>query len=301
MDIKRVLVTGGTGILGKAIMETCPPNIQLFITHWEKSWAEDLPCPVKLLDVTDRENTLRTITDWEKPDVVIHAAGIANVDLAEKERSLAKGINVDGTKNVINACLSNGIKLIYVSTNAVFDGNNPPYSENSERNPVNYYGKLKVEAENLVIDSGLEFSIVRAILMYGWHFNQSRPNPVTNWIRLLSEGKTINVVDDRYTQPLYAYDCANTLWEIVNQDRTGIYNVSGADRVNLFEFAMKTADIFELNKELIQPVPSTYFPEIAPRPIDTSYSISKVIKELNIHPMGIEEGLTHMKASKSSK
>lgn len=297
MAIKRVLITGGTGILGKALIENCPTDIQVFVTYLRDCWNSELPCPAMQLDVANKENTLRAITEWACPDVIIHAAGIGNVDFAENNRSIAKRINVGGTNNIIDVCRNNNIKLIYLSTNAVFDGQKPPYAEESERLPVNYYGRLKVEAEDLVLSSGLKYSIVRAILMYGWHYPQSRLNPVTNWLRLFGEGKTINVVNDRYSQPLFAEDCAKIIWEIVNKDKIGIYHVSGHDRVTLFEFATKTAEIFGLDKKLIQPVPSSYFPEIAPRPVDTSFSTIKIKKEISVQPVGIEEGLKHMKST----
>jgi dTDP-4-dehydrorhamnose reductase len=295
MAVKRVLITGATGLLGKALMEDQPLNIELFVTYLRACWGKELLCPSAKLDVTDAKSTLQLMVDWARPNVVIHAAGMSNVDFTENNRSLAREININGTKNIIEACRQSNAKLIYISTNAVFDGKNPPYAEDAERLPVNYYGQLKAEAENLVINSGLNYSIARAILMYGWHFPQTRLNPVTSWVHFLSEGKTIKVVDDRYSQPLFVQDCAELIWKIINDDAKGIYHISGADRVTLFDFALKTAEIFGFKKELIQPVPSSFFPEIAPRPVDTSFSTNKIKKELNIYPRGIKEGLQEMK------
>ncbi len=301
MAIKRVLITGGTGILGKALAENCPADTRVFVTYLRDCWENVLPYPARKLDITNKKETFQAVMEWARPDVVIHAAGIGNVDFAEHNHSLARKINVAGTKNIIAACRRNNSRLIYISTNAVFDGKKPPYAEDSERLPVNYYGRLKVEAEDLVSNSGLKYSIVRAILMYGWHFQNSRYNPVTNWLRLLCEGKTIKVVNDRYSQPLFAEDCAKVIWKIVDAERTGIYHVSGADHVSLYEFAVKTAEIFGFSKKLIKPVPSSYFPEIAPRPVDTSFSTNKIRQELKMHPSGIESGLKRMKKNDPSR
>lgn len=295
MAVKRVLITGATGILGKALIESCPKDIQVFATYFRDCWGKELLCPAIRLNIEDNNDVMRVVTEWARPDVVIHAAGMSNVDYTENNRSLARSINIDGTINVINACRHNKSKLIYLSTNAVFEGNHPPYTEESERIPVNHYGLLKVKAEDLVINSGLNYSIVRAILMYGWHFSNGRLNPVTNWIRMLSEGKTIQVVNDRYSQPLLADDCAKLIWKIISDNKAGIYHVSGADRVTLFDFANMTAEIFGFDKKLIKPVSSSSFPEIAPRPVDTSFSINKIKQELNIYPVGIKEGLENMK------
>jgi dTDP-4-dehydrorhamnose reductase len=295
MPAKRVLITGATGILGKALIDSCPGGIDLFATYLRDCWAGQLSCQTAKLDITDAKNTMELITNWSRPEVVIHAAGLSNVDQAENNQALARQINVDGTKNVIAACQQIKASLIYISTNAVFDGKNPPYTEEAERLPVNYYGQLKVAAEDLVINSGLKYSIIRAILMYGWHFSQGRPNPVTNWLRLLREGKTVKVVNDRFSQPLLATDCAKLIWKIINEDKNGIYHVSGADRMTLFDFACKTAEIFGLEQKLILPVPSSYFPEIAPRPEDTSFSTAKIKQALNYFPLGVIDGLKWMR------
>lgn len=297
MATKRILITGATGILGKELIDNRPANTEVLVTYLRDCWGGGLLCPATKLDVTDERNTAEVITEWARPDVIIHAAGMSNVDFAEKNQLLARAVNVDGTRNIIKVCQRNNIKLIYLSTNAVFDGRNPPYGEEAERLPVNYYGRLKVEAEDLILNSGLKSSIVRAILMYGWHYPQSRLNPVTNWLNLLSQNKSIQVVDDRYSQPLLAEDCANLIWKVVSEDKTGIYHVSGCDRVTLFEFANNTAEIFGLDKRLIQAVSSSYFPEIAPRPVDTSFSTNKINEEMNFYPLGIKAGLNRMKAT----
>jgi len=295
MVIKRVLIVGATGLLGKALIENCPANIQLFVTYLRDCWKGALPCPSMRLDVSDRQEILRVINEWALPDIVIHAAGIGDVDFAENNRSLSRAVNVEGVNNIINACKEGNIKLIYVSSNAVFDGKTPPYAEDSSRRPVNYYGHLKVEAEDLVLKSGLNCCIVRAVLMYGWHFHQSRANKVTNWIRSLSEGKEIYVVNDRYSQPLWVEDCSNLIWEVANQNKLGVYHVSGNDRITLVEFAQKAAEVFGLDGGLIKSVPSSYFPQIAPRPVDTSFLTKKIRDEIGFCPVGIIEGLQRMK------
>jgi len=297
MKRRTVLVIGGTGLLGKALIETCPFGIEILITHLRNGWQDAIPCPTMRVDVTDKEGLFGLLEETH-PEVVIHAAGANSVDFAEANKSAARTINVCGTQNVIDACHEHGSELIYISSNAVFSGEDPPYSENSTRLPVNYYGELKVEAENLVMTSGLECAIVRAILMYGWHFLQSRPNPVTTWIRSLEAQRPVQVVDDRYSQPLFAEDCAAVIWRIVESSATGIYHVAGTDRLTLYEFALQTAQVFDLDAHLVEPVPSSYFPQLAPRPVDTSFSILKIQTELQVFPMGTPAGLQQMKMSR---
>jgi len=294
MNNNRILILGGTGVLGKALLDTCNQNQEIFITY-QKELPEKLQrLSTRQVDIRSKEQ-IKNAFDWADPGIVIHLAGIANVDLAETDYSLAYEVNVEGTVNVINACKRHRSKLIFLSSNAVYNGDHPPYDEEAPRSSVNSYGNMKIQCEDLISNCGLNFSIIRAILMYGWHYPSARANPVTNWIANLKNDKPIKVVDDRFSQPLFAQDCANTVWSIINQQADGIYNVAGPDRLSLFDFAIKVADVFNFNKDLITPVPSNYFPNIAPRPVDTSFIIDKIRNQLLIQPRGIDEGLKLMK------
>ena len=297
MALKKILVTGGTGLLGRALVESCPDGFEICITHIRESSHHQVPFLTARMDVTEKKQVIE-VFERTRPEVVIHMAGVGSVDFAEKNQSLAWTINVGGTQNVIEACRQFGVKLIYISSNAVFSGEHPPYKEESPRLPVNYYGRLKVEAENLVQSNGLEYSIVRPILMYGWHYAEARPNPVTTWLHSLENHLPVKVVTDRFSQPLFVEDWAIALWQIIDKNRTGVYHLSGSDRLSLYEFALQTAEIFCLEKGLLEGVPSSYFPEIAPRPVDTSFSTLKAQAELQIHFRGTLAGLRRMQATR---
>ena len=298
MTERTVLILGGTGLLGKTLMGSCPKDITLWATHLRDLPAGFTSHHLRRLDVTNKEETQMLFQEIQ-PSVVVHLAGVGSVDYAEKNQREAWNINVQGTQHVIEACRGLGAKLIHVSSNAVFDGDHPPYHEDSVRRPVNYYGQLKVESEDAVTSSGLDYAIVRAILMYGWHYSHARVNPVAMWLRLIGAGKPVKVVNDRYWQPLYVEDCANLIWKLIEKDKSGIYNIAGPERITLFEFALKVADVFGLDSALIEPVPSSYFPAIAPRPFDTSFKIDKIREEMGIDPVGVCFGLERMKQTKS--
>ena len=292
---KTLLLLGGTGLLGKALIDTCPRDVEIHATH-----VRDLPATVSdtrftRLDVTDREGVLR-LFERSQPDTVVHLAGIGSVDFAEKDQHESWTINVGGTRHVIDACHQFGVRLIYLSSNAVFDGACPPYDEDAVRRPVNYYGQLKVEAEDAVRSSGLDHAVVRAILMYGWHYPQARENPVTMWIRLLEDRKPVHAVNDRYWQPLYVEDCTRLIWRILEKKKAGVYNISGPERLSLFEFALHTARVFGLESARIEGVPSSFFTTIAPRPVDTSFRSDKIRTECGLQPLGVVAGLERMKA-----
>jgi len=225
----------------------------------------------------------------------VHTASIASVDYIEKNKDVSRETNMGGMKNIIKACKNSGAKLIYISSNAIFDGNNPPYREEDKPNPLNYYGELKVGEEELLRLSGLSFSIVRPILMYGWNLGVERKNPVTWLIDALKENKPVNMVDDIFCNPLYSGDCADAVWKIIELEKKGVFHVGGEDEISRYDFACITAEVFGLNRSLIRPVKNSFFKDIAPRPVNTTYCIDKIKRELNIFPLGVREGLEKMR------
>jgi dTDP-4-dehydrorhamnose reductase len=296
--VKRVLITGGTGLLGVAIQRFAPKDIQGFSVYFpERSLPVPLPFPVFAADVSDRMK-MQAVFEWAKPDVVIHAAAIGSVDFAERNREETKKVNVAGTEVVVELCQIIKSRLIYISSNAVFDGRTPFYSENAPVNPINYYGQLKVDAENVVRKSSISWAIVRPILMYGWPYPGERDNPVVWWLNSLKNGNPIKVVDNVLSKPLPAWSCADVVWALIQQNRTGIYHVAGRDHISLYRFALLTAEVFGLDASLITPVPDSYFPEIAPRPQDTSFDTTKMETELGVKTVGVRDGLLKMKAER---
>jgi len=191
-------------------------------------------------------------------------------------------------------CKEHKSRLVYVSTNAVFDGTKPPYRETDPPNPINTYGRIKLECEKLVHEASDSFLIIRPILMYGWNNPKERENIVTWLLRKLQNNEEIILVDDIYDNMLYALECANFLLKLVEKSNGGVYHIGGRDILNRYQFGLKVAEVFGYDKNLIKPIKNSYFKEIAPRPKNTSYDTSKLEKELKVRLMGVQEGLSAM-------
>ena len=296
--VKRVLITGGTGLLGVNIQRIAPKDLEIFSIYFpERPLPLQLPFPILVADVSDRKQ-MQSVFEWAMPDVVIHTAAVGSVDFAERNREQTRKVNVGGTEVVVALCQIFKSQIIYISSNAVFDGRTPFYSETAPVNPINYYGQLKVDAENIVRESTIPWAIVRPILMYGWPYPGERDNPVVWWVRSLEDGKPIKVVDNVFTKPLPAWSCAEVVWEVIRQHRTDLYHAAGRDHISLYQFALLTAEIFGLDARLITPVPDSYFPEIAPRPRDTSFDTSKMENELGVGTIAVKDGLVRMKSER---
>lgn len=249
----------------------------------------------RTVDVRSRSALERLFAE-HRFDAVIHAAGIASVDYSEAHVEESTESNLGGTRNIAELCAASDTRLVYVSTNAVFDGSNPPYRESDGVNPINAYGRIKLACEQLVADTLDRYVIVRPILMYGWPHAMGRPNPVTWVIDSLERGETIHVVDDVFENPLYNVSAGRAIWAVLDRDIRGVIHLAGRDVVSRYELALAVARIFELDESRIRRVSSAYFPAIAPRPRNTTLVTARMESELHVPPSTLEEGLRHMVA-----
>lgn len=291
---KTVLVTGSTGLLGRAIEEMAPDDYRIVGTHLRAYGVASSRCRHLVLDTCDKSKVDRLFATHEF-DTVVHCAGVASVDYVERHYAESLESNITGTLNVTSACRRAGCHLIYISTNAVFDGTAGPYRESDPANPINKYGHLKAECERLIRETLERFTILRPILMYGWNQPSGRPNPATWLIERLRRREVVHMVNDVFENPLYNLQCGEVLWRIVERKLPGVLNVAGAETVNRYEFALKVATVFGLDGALVRPVDSSFFPDIAPRPRNTSFVTERMERELGIRPLTLEQGLKLMR------
>ncbi|MFA5339143.1 MAG: NAD(P)-dependent oxidoreductase [Candidatus Omnitrophota bacterium] len=296
MEKNRILITGGTGLLGKALIETnrIADIDAVYIGGYDMREGERVT--YHKADICDKD-AMRAVFDKVRPQVVIHTAGIASVDYCERNYPEARKSNVFGTRAMAELCAEYGAEMVFVSTNAVFDGKSAPYSEDDKPSPINKYGEMKLEGEKIVRESGLKFLIVRPILMYGWNNKNERSNPVTWLIQKLGRGEGVKMVNDVFENPLLNTSCAEIIWALIRSGKEGPYHIAGKDVLNRYEFALLVADIFGLSRALISPVSSAAFKDLAPRPSNTSYNTAKIERELDIRLLTVKEGLELMKKS----
>ena len=276
--------------------ETAPAGWKIIGVHQRPYAVEDSRARHFVLDIRDKIAVDRLFKRL-KFDVVVHAAGIASVDYVEKHYAESLESNLVGTLNITSACRRADIPMVYVSTNAVFDGRKPPYTEEDSVNPVNKYGRLKVECERLVRETLEHYTIMRPILMYGWNHSVTRPNPATWIYEKLMRGETVEMVDDVTENPLYNIECGRLLWAIAAKRPAGVVHAAGGDAFNRWQFARKVAEVFGLDASLIKRVSSKHFPGIAPRPPNTTLSTRRMEHELGVKPLKLEDGLRAMKAA----
>lgn len=293
------LITGISGLFGRYLVGCAPESEDL---HGISRGA----CPPELtIAASIHEFNLEDPTGLDelitqvRPQTIIHAAAEGRVDVVEGHADAFHSLNVRVPTHLARVARDLDIKFVFISSNAVFGGSNFPYEDRSPLTPINDYGRLKAEAEALVIEANSESLVVRPLLMYGWPFPNRRVNPVVHWLRELRSGRSIDVVDDVWTQPLYAGDCAKVVWEGVLRGSVGTMNVSGGVSMTLAETALAVCEVFELDQSLVRTVGSDAFPGLAPRPMQTAFTLDRVLKEIGITPAAPKEGLQILRESEA--
>jgi dTDP-4-dehydrorhamnose reductase len=296
MLYNRVLITGANGLLGQELVSLMSrlPEYDLLATGRDAAPRfEGGSCGYVSLDVTSPQDVRRVFQDFT-PNVVINCAALTQVDPCEREREACWTTNVEAVEHLARQCDVTGARLIQVSTDFVFDGEDGPYQEDARPNPVNFYGKSKMAAENAVRGAGLHnWTIARTVLVYGTGNRMARSNLVLWVIEKLSRGETIQVVTDQWRTPTYAPDLAAGIEKIVRYDKKGIYHLSGREFLSIYDFAVTVAEFFDLDASLIQPTDAGRFQEV-PRPKRTGFIILKAETELGYKPRSIRAALRHL-------
>lgn len=291
--MKRILVTGSNGLLGQKLTDLCvsDPEIKLIATSTGPN-RHPLTSGYIYEEFDIRDSVrLAELINKHHPDTIINTAAMTNVDTCEHEKELCKSLNVDAVENIINACEKHDIHLIHLSTDFIFDGEDGPYTENAEANPLSYYGLTKLEAEKLIESSSGKWAILRTIIVYGIVSDMSRSNIVL-WAKgALEKGNPINVVDDQWRMPTLAEDLAICCILAAKQNAQGIFNASGKDLMSIIELVGRVADFWKLDRSFIQPISANSLNQTAKRPKKTGFILDKTIRELGYNPRSFEEGL----------
>ena len=187
-----------------------------------------------------------------KPDVVVHAATLTDVDKCELNKELAWKINVEGTRNIVEAAKNAGSFLIYISTDYVFNGEKGNYTELDKPDPINYYGVTKLAAEELVKTQD-EYLIGRPSVIYGSTPAAGKVNFALWLIETLRKGEHVKIVTDQWNTPTLNTNLAEMTLEAAERRLTGIFHLCGATRVSRFEFAQLIAETFDLRQNPHRP------------------------------------------------
>jgi dTDP-4-dehydrorhamnose reductase len=291
----RILITGANGLLGQAVMHifTRESEFELIQSSVEDKAFVSFGSEYYMLDITNKEEVKKAVKEFN-PKIIVNCAAFTDVDKCETERELCWKLNVDAVKNLIIASRINDAKIVHYSTDYIFDGKYGPYNEKATPNPISFYGRSKLASENALTTSGVDFAIIRTMVLYGLGVNV-KPNFALWMINKLKSKEPINIVDDMVGNSTIADDLAYGSLKLIEKNCKGIYNIAGRDIESRYDFAMKMCDVFGFDKKLIKKIKTRDLNQPAPRPLNSGLITLKTETELEFKPMDTVEALRFLK------
>lgn len=258
----RILVTGVKGQLGYDV-----------VNELKKRGHTPIGVDVEEMDITDASAVEKEIKK-EPLDAVIHCAAYTAVDAAEDNRELCMQVNAEGTRNIARVCRELDLKMVYISTDYVFDGEGErPWEPDDPREPLNVYGESKYQGE-LAVEEYLEKYFTVRI---AWVFGVNGKNFIKTMLRLAESQKEINVVNDQIGSPTYTYDLAVLLVDMVETEKYGRYHATNEGLCTWYEFAKEIFRQAEVDIR-VNPVSSDEFPAKAKRPHNSRMDKRKLVR-----------------------
>jgi dTDP-4-dehydrorhamnose reductase len=262
----KVLVTGVDGQLGFDVVKKL-----------KKLDIEHIGVDKKDFDLTNENETKEFILDYQ-PDVIVHCAAYTDVDQAELERELCYQVNVEGTRYVAEVAKKLGIKMLYISTDYVFDGQGEePFEVTVQPNPINYYGETKYRGEQEVQKLLDKYFIIRT----SWVFGEHGDNFVKTMLKLGEERDEISIVDDQYGSPTYTGDLAELIIEMIKTEKYGVYHATNEGFCSWYEFAKEIFTVVDADVK-VKPVSSDEFETKSERPKNSRLSKQSLISNFDL-------------------
>ena len=259
-DNMKVLVTGVKGQLGYDV-----------VNELEKRGLEAVGVDIDEMDITDAVSVDKVIKETS-PDAVIHCAAYTAVDAAEDNVELCRKVNADGTANIAKVCKELDIKMMYISTDYVFDGQGErPWEPDDERHPLNVYGQTKYEGEVAVTDALDKYFIVRI----AWVFGVNGKNFIKAILNKAKTVDTLTVVNDQFGSPTYTYDLARLLVDMIQTEKYGFYHATNEGICTWYEFACEIIRQAGMDAKVL-PVSADQYPAKAKRPTNSRMSKEKL-------------------------
>jgi dTDP-4-dehydrorhamnose reductase len=287
----NLLITGASGLLGTKLCQLAVErNHETYASYGQHKPLCGTPLELNILD----PRAQRQAFDKIKPDAVVHAAALTDVDKCEMEKQLAWKTNVEATENLAQLCKERGVFLVYVSTDYVFDGQKGMYKETDNPAPINYYGLTKLKGEQAVqaLD---DHCIARGSVIYGSTPATGKINFALWLLDKLRKKEEIKIVTDQWNSPTLNLNMAEMILEAVEKRIVGTLHLAGATRLSRYEFAEYIAEVFNLDPTYITPIRSDQLKWVARRPRDSSLNVDKAERMLVNKPLQICEALRKMK------
>ncbi len=283
----RILVTGASGLLG---LNFCLGKWQnQTITGLDRGKLQNTPFQLIQADLAQRgvgSHLIETL----RPDAIIHTAAIANVDTCENDPLGAQHLNAELPGELAEACAKHDIRLVHISTDAVFDGMLAGiYTERDKPNPLGVYAQTKLAGEHNVLEAN-PLAVVARVNFFGWSLSGSR-SLAEFFFNKLSAGEPCNGFTDVFFCPMFVGDLAETLIQILEKNLSGLYHVTGSETLSKYDFGQRIARQFGFDPDLVIPRSVEDSGLIARRSHNLRLSIHKLSTDLGLEIPGVSTGI----------
>jgi len=300
LSLEKLLVIGDTGLVGSKLASMASSaGFEAYGTHN----ARGSPLPHSTgLDITDRNATMRLV-ETLRPLAIVNTAALHNVDYCETHREEAEKVNVEGTRNLAEAAAKNNCRLVHLSTDYVFDGLSGNYTEEDDPHPLHYYAQTKLDSERVASESP-SYAIARPSVIFGWNPLEATGVPSSSGKTInfamfvldkLKNNQTVKAVRDQFSSPTFADNLAEALLKLAKLHANGIFHTAGRSCMSRYEFAVKLAERFGYASNLVQPVLTSDFKQLAQRPRNSCLRVEKAERTLGMRFLTAEEGISEMR------
>jgi dTDP-4-dehydrorhamnose reductase len=288
LDSIRVLVTGASGSLGWALSGMLIPACEVVATYDSHPSVPEGTEALRL-DLSDRDS-LGDLCRQNKPDIIFHCAAMTSPDECEQDSRRAVRVNSEATLEIARIAKDMGSRLVFTSTDLVFDGTSGDYREEDAAKPLSVYGTSKLRAEEAVLKTDPGSLVVRSSLMYGMG-SEASGTFLTGLMDTLGEGRRIRLFTDQRRNPILTDDFARALMMAVEDDLSGLYHAAGPESLSRFEFGRQVCRAFGYDEALLDPISMEDFDYVAARPLDSTLNTEKFTSATGFKPAGIAEAL----------
>ena len=298
--MKKIMIFGGSGFVGGNIAKIAKAR------GWHVCVADSLYRPGiedadwKIVDITERDAVDKAIEEV-RPDAVVTGAAVADIDKAEQEKDLAWKVNVEGAQVLAESCAGRGIKYVFFSSDAVFDGQGSLYAEEDKPNPVNYYGYTKAEAEKAVLEAYPQAVVVRISLVLGFPVTGGNSFCVALESKLKA-GQEILCPTDEIRTPVDVITLSECVLELAESDFSGILHIGATGSINRYELTRKLARRMGFDESLVRPLATQQAGAgRAPRHRNGIISVTKAQKILRTKLPSSNEAIERALAERSAR
>jgi dTDP-4-dehydrorhamnose reductase len=289
-EVKNVLIFGGNGLVGKSFEKILnkDKNFKIYSTSRVPS-NNQLAC-----DITDFES-IKSCFETTQPSLVINCTNLAGgVNFCEDNPDLSERFHFEANKTMSKLSDERNIPFVLISTDYVFDGSAPPYSEEDVKNPLNAYGHHKLKAENWIKENSTKYIIARTTNVFGWDPLTKTPNYLMQLYFNLSKGKPCNAPSFLSGNPTHVDDLSQAIIDLLENEQFGVYHVVGSSSINRYDWAIQFCDLLGLDKKLLSEIKVA--PKgIVPRPFTSNLNTNKLEKNIGYKLSDVHEGLMKFK------